>query len=279
MNNRYLYFVFLLFLTPLSLRAQSYFLAGARGVGMGGADLNYKSIHSIFNNPAGLAYLDGFSATAFTENRFLLEELKSVSLGLAYPTSSGTIGLLVQYFGFQDFNEQKLGISYSRKLFDKLAIGAQFDLLNTRISEYGSAQAITFEVGLNYEIVRNITAGVHIFNPIRAAILEGEPLPASIQIGVTYQPADYLRWSISVGKDSDLAYSFRTGLEYLLLKKIFFRAGMTTNPNQFSFGLGYLYNNLQFDLATSYHQVLGFSPSIGISYSKLSTNVQSKNLK
>ena len=242
------------------------FSAGARGIGVGDADLAYKNIHSIFNNPAGLAYLESFSATAFVENRFLLEELKSIALGIAYPTSSGTIGLLVQHFGFQDFSEQKIGVNYSRKLFEQLSIAAQFDLLNTRISEYGSAQAITFEVGLNYEIVKGISAGIHLFNPIRATILEGEPLPALIQLGLTYQPADYLRFSTSIAKDTDLPFSFRAGLEYFLLKKVFFRAGINTNPHKFSFGLGYTFNHFQLDIAASYHQLLGFSPAVGLSY-------------
>lgn len=240
--------------------------AGARGIGMGNASLTYQDIHSVFNNQAGLAHLKGFSATTFVENRFLLEELQLVSIGIATPTNSGTVGLMVQYFGFDQYNEQKIGLNYSRVLFDKLAIGAQFDVLNTNIAEYGNNTAMTFEVGLQYEIFKNITAGVHIYNPIRAAITPDDKLPSILQIGLTYSPANYFMLSASIEKDTDLPYNFRAGLEYFLLDKIYFRAGVNTNPSRLSFGLGYALNRIQLNAAASYHEILGFSPSFGVSF-------------
>lgn len=239
--------------------------AGARGIAMGNANLTFRDIHSGFNNQAGLAFIKDFSGVAFVENRFLLSELQSGAISIAHPTTSGTIGLVMQYFGFEGYNEQKIGINYSRILFDKLSIGAQFDLLNTRIKEYGNDTALTFEVGLQYEIWENIITGIHVFNPVRANI-GGEDIPSILQIGLTYQIAEFLTISSSVEKDTFLPYNVRVGLEYQLLQKIYFRAGVNSNPNKISFGLGYLVNQLQLNIAASYHNVLGFSPSFGISF-------------
>ncbi len=239
--------------------------AGARGIGMGNANLTLKDVHSGFNNPAGLAYLDGFSGAAFVENRFLLQELQLAAISVAQSTNSGTIGMTLQYFGFEEYNEQKIGLNYSRQLFDKLSIGAQFDFLSTRVKEYGNASAITFEVGLQYEILDKLTAGIHVFNPIRATI-GTENLPSIIQIGITYQVADYLTISSAIEKDTALPYNAKFGLEYQVADNIQLRAGMNSNPNRFSFGVGYLVNQLQLNVAATYHDVLGFSPAVGFRF-------------
>ena len=268
MNQRkYLLFLSLLCFPLQCAFSQNAFStsAGARGIGMGNANLTLQDIQSGFNNQAGLAYLDGFAGAAFVENRFLLEELQLATIGIAQPTNSGTIGLVLQHFGFEDYNEQKLGLNYSRKLFDKLAIGAQFDFLHTQVKEYGSASAITFEIGLQYKILDKLTIGVHVFNPIRAT-LAMENLPSIIQIGLTYQVADYLTISGTIEKNTFLPTNAKIGLEYQIIEKIQLRAGVNSNPNRFSFGIGYLVNKLQLNVAASYHDFLGFSPSLGIRF-------------
>jgi len=264
---KYLLFLYLILSSCPFIYSQNAFStsAGARGIGMGNANLTLKDIYSGFNNPAGLAFIEGFSGAAFVENRFLLQELQSAAVSIAQSTNSGTIGMTLQYFGFEDYNEQKVGVNYSRQLVDKLSIGAQFDFLSTRVKEYGNATAITFEVGLQYEILDKLTTGIHVFNPVRARI-GAESLPAIIQIGLTYQVADYLTISGAIEKETILPYNAKIGLEYEIAKKIQLRAGMNSHPNRLSFGVGYLVNQLQLNVATTYHDVLGFSPALGFRF-------------
>ena len=260
--------LFIFSLIPYEGTSQNAFSAsaGARGIGLGNANLAFQDIYSGFNNQAGLAHLDNFSAATFIENRFLLKELQIAAFNFAKPTKSGTWGLAMQYFGFSDYNEQKIGLNYSRILFDKLAIGGQFDFLNTRINEYGSAAAITFELGLQYQILDNLIMGIHIFNPVRAKIGTNS-LPSIIQIGLSYQAGKYINISGSIEKNTSLPYNIRFGLEYNLQEKIQIRAGVNSNPNRLSFGIGYQINRIQLNVATSYHDVLGFSPAFGLSFS------------
>jgi len=232
---------------------------------MGNANLTLQDIYSGFNNPAGLAYIDGFSGAAYVENRFLLQELQLAAISIAQPTNSGTIGMTFQYFGFENYNEQKVGVNYSRQLFDKLAIGAQFDFLSTRVKEYGNASAITFEIGLQYEILDKLMTGIHVFNPVRASI-GSESLPSIISIGLTYQVAEYLTISGAIEKETILAYNAKIGLEYEIAKKIQLRAGMNSHPSRLSFGVGYLVNQLQLNVAATYHDILGFSPALGFRF-------------
>ena len=256
---------FLLFLNCTKGQNAFSSISGARGIGVGNSNLVYQDIYSGFNNQAGLAHLEGFSGAVFTENRFLLNELQLLGLSIANPINSGTVGMTLQYFGFSAYNEQKIGLNYSRKLLEGLSIGAQFDFLNTRIKEYGSASAITFELGLQYEILEKIIAGVHVYNPIRVSLGTDE-LPSILQIGITYQATDYITISGSIEKDTYLPYNFRFGFEYELLNKIHLRAGVNSQSNRFSFGVGYSVNQLHLNIAASYHETLGFSPAFGVSY-------------
>lgn len=261
-----IYFLFF-FLINTSLSAQHITspIAGARGLATANANLNYQDIYSLFSNQAGLAQVRKFSALAYSHNRFLLAELNTVAIGVAVPLPVGTVGLVVQHYGFSAYNEQKIGLAYSRRLLDKVVIGAQFDLLTARIKEYGNSAAVTFELGLQYAISDQLTAGFHLFNPVRAQITAGETLPMIAQYGLTYTPSEYLSLSATMEQNSATAYNIKAGLEYLLLKRLFVRMGIQTNPTLFNMGVGYQLPKFTLNVAMSYHSVLGLSPAFGIS--------------
>ncbi|MEM6316711.1 MAG: hypothetical protein AAF960_03520 [Bacteroidota bacterium] len=267
MHKRFIYWILFCSLIPVFLSGQNGFsqYAGARGIGLANANLGFRDVYAGFNNQAGLAFLENFGAVGYIENRFQLEELKLAALTVAQPTEFGTFGMTLQYYGFDLYNEQKVGLSYSRQLFDNLAIGAQFDFLNTRISEYGNASALTFELGLQYRIVEKLWAGVHIFNPIRAELGQST-LPSVLQFGLNYEVSLSLIISGSLEKNAELATNYRFGLEYFLWQKVFFRTGINTEPSLINFGLGYDVGQVQINVAASFHQVLGFSPAIGLRF-------------
>ena len=50
------------------------------------------------------------------------------------------------------------------------------------------------------------------------------------------------------------------------MKSIVLRGGVGTQPTTAAFGIGTSIKSLNIDLATQYHQVLGFSPEISINY-------------
>jgi hypothetical protein len=239
---------------------------GSKSTGLGNARLTFKDIHSIYTNQAGLAFLQKAAANAFVQNRFLLSELTQATLGVASPTPFGAFGISLQYFGSSDYNEKKIGLAYSKKLMDNLAIGAQFSLLSTHISGYGNKTSLTVEMGLIYGITEQIEAGVHIFNPIRTAILDGTPIPSILQMGFTYVPADYLSFSLAIEKETLTPFNVKLGLEYVFSEKFSFLTGINTSPYSYSFGWGYHWKKYWVYVSGSTHPVLGFSPAIGITW-------------
>ncbi len=243
--------------------------AGARSAALGGSGLNFTDINSIFSNQAGLADLDGLSFTLVGENRFLLSEIRSLSAGAALPSKLGTFGLSLNYYGFDLYNEQRIGLAYARKLMNRLSIGAQFIFLNTNIPDYGNAANFTFELGLQAKLSKSLSLGVHTFNPGRVKLIEDERLPTLLGIGMQYQPSEKLFLIAEVEKDLDYTVRTRFGAEYQLIEQLWLRIGVATQPAEYTFGLGYtLKNSFRIDVSARYHQVLGFSPGIGITYTK-----------
>ena len=240
--------------------------AGSRGLAMANASVTFQDINSIFSNQAGLGFMSDLSGTIFGESRFLVQEMKMINGAFAYPTASGTFGLSLSYFGFDAYNEQKIGIAYARKLMDVLTIGAQIDYLSTRIQEYGNSSNFTFELGVQARLLNMFRVGAHVFSPIRIEVADGEIIPTILKVGAAWEGSEKVVISAEVEKDIDFPVSFKAGLEYFVVDQLALRAGVSTEPVQNSFGIGLYLGNLIIDVGTAYHQVLGFSPSIGISF-------------
>ena len=265
------YFSLLLFTCVHFLPAQNGAppTAGARGVAMGYTGVTYTDINSIFSNQAGLANLESLAVTGYGEQRFLVSEIRSVAMGAALPTASGTFGLSLHYFGFEQYNEQRIGLAYGRRLLDKLSIGAQFLMLNTRIPEYGNKAVFTFEAGVLAELLPQLNLGIHLFSPARIQLAEEENLPTVLKLGLSYLPSNKLSLLAELEKDIDFAARAKFGLEYQIIEPLFLRLGVATQPTTLSFGLGFaLASGLRIDIASSYHQVLGFTPAAGITFNK-----------
>ena len=243
--------------------------AGARGAAMGNASVTFTDINSAFSNQAGLAFLEELSFTAYGERRFLAEGLNSFLFAAAYPIDKiGTVGLTINYFGFNAYNEQKIGLSYARKLAKNFSLGAQFDYLATRIPDYGTAASFTFEIGMLAQLSKQVTLAAHTYNPINSKVAGLDRLPNLVKIGVGYSPSDKVTLTGELEKD---IYNFplvgKIGVEYRPMKALAIRAGFAANqPTMASFGLGLYLQGLRIDVASSYHQILGLTPSVSISY-------------
>ena len=261
-------FVLLLLATPAWGQNGAPPVAGARATGMGNTSVTFQDVYSAFSNQAGLAFLEDFSVGMHTERRFLVEDINSASLAMAYPSKLGTFGLAANFFGANAYNEQRIGLSYARKLFEQVALGVQFDYLGIRIPEYGNRASFTFEIGLQAQINKHFILGAHVFSPARIQLTDQEEdiIPSQFNIGASYLPSEKVMITAEVEKDIDYPYSLRAGVEYRVVEKLSLRVGGGSYPSQTGFGLGLHLKSIQIDLSSAYHWVLGFTPSISIAY-------------
>ena len=264
--------ILLLFFLNIFIPAKTFagsgnFPIGGRPAALANAYVAVTDLYAAHHNQAALGFVENAGFGVFSENKFLVEGLNKFGMVVAIPTTTGTFGLDATYFGYELYNETKIGIGFGKKLTNKFALGLQFDYFNTSIAEYGKASAFTFEVGIYYKLSNKLSIGAHIFNPIQSKVGElEESLPAILRIGAAYEASKSVLLVLEAEKDIYFNPVFKGGIEYILSEHLHLRAGTSSSPALLSFGIGIFVKSLVIDISSIYHQTLGFSPSAGVSY-------------
>lgn len=242
---------------------------GAASSGMAGSYVVMQDVWSAFHNQAGLVHLEGLSAGVFYENRYGMNELSDKGIVAAMPYGNSAFGLSYKSFGYQLYSTSKTSLAYALRLSEKFSAGLQFNMHNTRLGEnYGSQTSLSFEGGFLYKMNEKVTLAGHIYNPNRAKLTDfnDERLPSMIRAGAGYRFSKKVILTGEVRKPSDANASVRAGVEYWLVNQLALRAGVGSDPSQYSFGFGWRLKTFQLDVASGYHQILGFSPQLSLTY-------------
>lgn len=243
---------------------------GARSAALGNASVAFTDVWSVHNNQAGLAYLNGFTAGVYYENRFMIKELGLKSAAFAVPVRTGAFGINVTNFGYTNYSQNKYNLSYAQAFGKKFSIGVGMDYMTTKIGEgYGSKGVFVAEIGLLAKPLKGLTIGAHLFNPshVQLADYNNERVPTIIRLGLNYNFSNRVIVAIEDQKDISEKNIFKIGVEYMVVKEFYLRAGVSTNPNITSFGFGINLKHIKLDASANYHQVLGVSPQLGLLYS------------
>lgn len=244
---------------------------GARSAGMGRCSVALTGFWNINDNQAGMALVKNFSVGANYEERFGMNPLSTKSLAVLYPSRLGVLGAGMDYFGYSQYHEMKFGLAYARIITKHLRAGVKLDFFQSAFGDhYRSDNSETFELGLQYDISKNLTFGGCVFNPVEKSGSSEVyfKLPFIYRIGIAYRFSNDLLVTAEVEKNSD--YSFflvRAGVEYAVRNRYFFRAGLGTGPEIFTTGCGYKLKGFSFDLAAAVHETLGISPQVSLIYS------------
>lgn len=245
--------------------------AGARSASMGSLGVMCPGFWSIWQNQAGLGFYSHPAAGIHHENRFMLPEFGLSCLGISLPTPTGTLGFSWSHFGYTAYREDKIGLALGKAFHEKFAVGLQLDYLNTFLAdETGNRGTVALEAGILAEAAENLWIGFHVFNPTAARLpgMKNEHVPVILRMGLGYTFGEKLFMGTETEKDLELGKAcFKTGLEYRLNKYIYLRTGISVQYHvQHSFGLGFLRQNFQADLAFSFQPVLGYSPYLSFLY-------------
>ena len=243
---------------------------GGRSAGIANASVALKDLWSIKHNQAGLAYLRKPQAGIAYENRFGLSELATKAGVLAIPLKKATLGINVSQFGYSAYNENKIGVAVAKKLTDRFSLGVQmnYEYFQFSASEYGQKGYITGEVGILAEVNEALTLGAHLYNPgyTKLSEFEDERIPVILRIGGDYRFSKKFNTLFEIEKDIDEEAQVKLGAEYQAHKKVYLRAGVSTEPFKNAFGVGFNFEKLKIDVSASYHSTLGYSPNISLTY-------------
>jgi hypothetical protein len=216
---------------------------------------------SFTANQAALAAVKQAGIGIYGERRFLLKETGSYVLASVFPTAMGNFGIQLNYSGFKDCNENKIGLAYARGLGSKLAIGIQFNYYGYHIPGYSSASSVNFEAGILLHFSEKLHGGFHVYNPVK--IKTGAEKPAAVyKMGLGYDASADFFVSSEIVKEENKPVNVIAGMQYHFTRQFFARAGFMSQPSLLFAGAGIGWANLRLDVAGSYHPLLGFSPGI-----------------
>lgn len=254
----------------LSVNAVGQELYGAPSAAMANTMVTDTNVWAATNNPAGMPWLSKGGVAAGYRNAFNIQKLGTRSIAAVLPFRNSAFGLSLQSFGFEAFLSNRIGVSYGLQLGEKLSVGAQMNYHSLTLSEiYGRTSYVTVALGARFVASRKLTLGAYVNNPNEARIADynDERSVSRIAAGMSYAWSTRLRMTAEVQQQSGEKGGVRAGLEYAPIQSIVLRCGGGTGPAIFSFGFGWRYKSVfLLDVATFYHNVLGFSPQVSLAW-------------
>ena len=272
LRNKIILFAFLLFfgnVLNVSGQSSSFSSGGAHTLSLADNGTMFQGISSIYTNPAGLVSISNYSFDVGYNRRYNLNELSTVSLAGAKKLGAGAIGVSISRFGYSAYSESKLGLSYARKLFSNLSIGAGFNMLNYSIRQYGNTSAFTFEFGVQSKLNNKISIGAYVFSPVAISITEDNEIPSRFSMGMKYAVSKKADIYIDISKTINRDPEFKFAVDYKMVETFSIRLGGNITNESLHFGPAYtMKNGVAIFGGYVFDNRLGHSAGISLSYSK-----------
>ncbi len=230
--------------------------------GMGAYSAHFTDPYSFSSNQAALAQLNNVVAGIMLERRFLLKELQQIHAVAAFPFRSGGMGVDLLYGGSKLFSQSRLGLAYGRKLGKQAQLGIQLNYNRLSIPTYGSAAAITFEIGAVFQLSPQLYSGIHLDNPVGGTLSgnTGEKMASVYTWGIALEASDQLLISVQLNKEENKMLDVMAAIDYAFLPRVSARAGISTATSHSFAGIGLLISNMRFDFVADWHARLGLTP-------------------
>ncbi len=245
---------------------------GARSGGMGYASSGSFDEWSLFNNPGGLGKIEQINAAFSLEVQSQLKGANRTAALFNHPLKWGTLSAGIFRFGDDLYNEQALSVGFGNQV-GIASLGVKASVIQYQASGFGVFRAVTFDFGGITELTEKLFLNAYILNLTQSRIGEdNEPLPTRLTAGISYHPGKNIYMTTELSKELDYASSWRTGLEYSIQQKVFFRTGFNLHPNASFFGVGINKKKIRFDYSVQLNQLTGASHQASASYWFLQAN-------
>ncbi|MBO6649898.1 MAG: hypothetical protein JJ892_06675 [Balneola sp.] len=266
----YLYkitFVLIFISTPEMGLAQ--LTMGADGLALGQATTALQNNNwAIFSNPATINN-EQKGISFFSLRNYGFTELTDIAASGSLPTRYGNVAFGFHRYGGDLFNETRIRIGYANYWNDlKYGIALNYNHIS-QASPYGSGGAVGLDVGLAARIAEGLWLGAKATNlnqPDYNFAANEESLSRELAIGLSYDLDENALFLFDVVKDVRFPVAYRGGIEVKVVENLKGRVGVTTEPNTYSFGVGYEATLWEANLVFQRHETLGYSPGIGLNF-------------
>ncbi|MBN1897326.1 MAG: helix-hairpin-helix domain-containing protein [Spirochaetes bacterium] len=247
---------------------------GARIASMGGSGVAFtEDIYAPLINPAGLISVSDLSALFSYYSLYpSLEEMDSIryfniSVGESIP-GLFSMALSYNYFGYEYYKESVFTVSPAFELYYQIGLGFNLKFYNLSIQDMGDASSIGIDMGVLAKISRELSIGGFMYNINSPTIgSQNEEISQYGTLGIEFVPTSGLSLNFDIQKVVDRKLNLRAGQEFRLLRYVFVRSGIQTNPTKYALGLGLSFQHMTFDYALSIHNTLGNQHIISLKFS------------
>jgi hypothetical protein len=276
LNKTFRILLLFAFIHPL-LSGQQILHSNPISLSLSSCDATLSNEWSSTGNPAGLAGIDRTSLAIMYERRFELSELSTKGGSIIVPTKYGVVSTSVYQYGFSEFNSTRLTLAYSRAFGKALMAAFQMNLWSDYIADAGHYNTLISDIGLIYNANKQISIGMHVFNPEQSSIQYPEysiKIPSIISFGVGWKIISSTTFFAEIDKNFDADPDFSTAIEAQLSKAFIARLGYSINNNSVAFGVALNLNPIKINLGFSFQQPLGNISSVSTAWQLPSKNVQ-----
>jgi hypothetical protein len=261
---------FMCTLSQMGISQLSYTNAGgAQNMMIGGIRSTIEGIGGLYGNTAGITTIDKWAVDASFERRFGINELNQISLATGFSSKYGSAGLVISHMGYSEYNEQKIGLAYGRKLGQDFSLGGQIDWLSVNVNSQGQISRFTFDLGVLYQLSKSVLLGAHIFNPFNASWSDISDIGTRYRTGILYKPSQKVDIMVEVDKLLYRPVDLKIGVVYHPSKLLDIAVGTNTTLGIFSGGVVVRpFSSTKIYGAYSSHNQLGGSSGMSLSYFK-----------
>lgn len=256
-------------LSPPAIGQSSYDLFGnARSDALAHSTTALASAAGVHANPASRATLSAPTALFYARQGFGLSVLRYAATSVTIPSRWGAASVGASTFGFEDYREIHINAGYARSFrfgtTRAVHLGALGRYYHTSIAEYRHAGTVGLNVGLLVPLLRSLSLGAHATNITGTILVDGEPIPQTLSVGLHYEAVEHVQILTDVFKDVRFPAAIRGGVEVRPVDFLAVRAGVATVPIRFMGGTGVRLGPLAADIAAEQHQRLGWTPSASL---------------
>lgn len=261
---------FLLFASAVQAQVFMRAFDNAASLALGGATVAYPGLAAGLNNEALPAFGDQFGVYLGSAIPYGITDWQTAQFqGFAKPGKNDGFGLDIAQSGIEAYREQRFRLLYGRRLSGRFFLGGSAAFMRVSAQEYGSANGVTFGLGLMANVLPGLWLGARVHNPFQQKVGD-YAAAASMRIGAAWQSSRILTLLAEVEKSLDRVAQIKAGVEYRPAEVLVVRAGVRTgNLARIGFGAGVrLKNGLALDAGSEWHPSLGMTPAAMVTWKK-----------
>jgi len=264
---RRLYFTFCCFFLLSTAWSQSgpYLFSGTGHLSNGQIGLLLDDAEAGIVLPALLANRHKGGWAAGASLRTGVDDLIELATTAHFPLPwKDQLALGIQHTGIDGYSEQRITLSYARRLFQKLNAALQFDLNRNSVVEYDDLYGISWSVSFHAPLMTELSMSASVYNPL--GDISTLDLPSLARIGILYKPSEKVGIAVEVEKDWRHDLRFKAGVDYRIHPRLALRWGVGVEPALVHAGISW---NILQQMAVSggwrYHSRLGSVLSASVS--------------